>query len=1364
MLHRTLMLTLSLVALPAVLPAAGIPITGQVLGLDGEPRPKTHVVLEAILPTYERACLRLQGRAGPEPVDRTRTAADGTFELTAPEAGMWKVVVAAPGRLTMERRLVPLVEPADLPPVELVPAADLEVRMVDAADKPLPGRVGAYTLGVRNDVWRPLLRLARAGEDGVAHLPLGRGEKIQLELLADGHPLQVWEVFDESSVEIEVPAGVAGTVRITDRRKRPLPEAVAFQGSALLPLGLSDDEGRLAVVLAAEEPPALRVVTAQLWNGSFEPDLAAAGGEVKDLRLEPPATLRGRVLDLSDRDPVAGALVWAVRGELAVTDQHGRYELPIGVYKSRFVQALAAGYQKGRSQVHDASEEAPAIALTPAAALSGRVVDEDGGALEGVAVELAILPNSRQLSPAAQRMLRDGWRGRTSSRGAFRVVGLPSGIGYRLTFRAPGFAPLALDVAPLKSFESRSGIEAVLRPGRVAFGWVVDEGEVPIAGAEVRLEAPPPTDDLMAAMMMRRSFDDAASEPTWLTDAEGRFEIADLAAGRYDLAVRATGYAPAKVPGVRVDEAGGRVDFGTVVLVLGASIEGRVTDPDGAAVAGAEVAVDSGRQGFMMMRRGSSRQGQVETDAKGWFVVADLLPGQPVTLVVSKEGYGSQVASAVQPPTEEPIAVVLRPAGRLVGRVVDAQEEPIRGATVMAHPDRRDMTAVTLMRQRRPTWARTDADGRFLIENVEPGTLRVTADAKAYQNQVRSGVEVAAGEDRELDFVLETGAVVMGTLTTADGEPVAQASISVTQQHEGAYSGTGGDAGGQTDVEGRYRVEGVPTGSASISVRHAERRRLEKSVEIHPGTNVVDLVLERGFAVSGQVVAPDGTPMGGAAVSIQEAAQNTFTPFSFGSAQAVSGVDGTFTLTGVGAGKYAVIAKREGFAPASSEAFEVAGDVAGLLLELRRGATLEGRVLGLELEELAALALIAYSQQGGMRQGRVDYAGEYAFDNLAPGRWHIQAQVAGSGRSSMVQVEVAEGVTEVEKDIEFGSGFTLSGVVLDGGQPLAGAHLSAIGSMRSSGQGMTGADGRFRIEGLAAGRYQLMVMSGMGVQHMETFELAGDDELRIELATGSVSGIVRDATDGEPLAGAVLALEPLDAAEGLWPFQVGFGSGAESDSRGTFQLPRVRQGSWRVVATKPGYGPGEATVSVAGGAAPEVEIRMSPTAGVSFEVVLESGAAVSSVRVTILAPSGRRLAGGSHPVIAGKVRVSTVPPGRWHLVIQGGDSAATRVAVDSPGELGRFVLPTGGTLHIRVPELEEEPMASLVLTGPDGRPFVSTADIAMAPGAWMMSAGQSTVPGLVPGVWSFTVQHRDGRTWSGSAMVTAGETAEVSLP
>ena len=1363
MLHRVLPLTLLFFALPSVA-RADIPILGQVLGPDGEPRAKVSVRLEALPPTFERAALRLEGKPGPEPAATTRTGADGTFELTAPGAGMWKVLVSAPKTLTMEYRLIPLVELSVLPAIELVPAADLEVRMVDARGKARPGAIGAVTLGGRSSRWRPQLRLATTGEDGVARVPLGKDEKIQLEVLATGHPLAVFEVYDETSITIDVPDGVAGTVRITDQQKRPLAGAVAFQGSALLPLGLSDEEGHIPLVMQAENAPSVKVSTANRWNGSFEVDFSGGDeAKSKDLRLDPPTTLRGRVLDLVNREPVAGALVWSVRGEFVLADDQGQYALDDGIYKSRAVYAAATGYLQDASQRREDSADVPAIGLTPAGTLSGRVVDQDGGLLAGVEIEMS-MPRGGNFTPAAHRMMREGWRGRTSDRGVFKVTGLPAGLGYELTFKLRGYAPRTVEVAPLEAQENRTGLRVVLEPGRLAFGQVVDENDVPVVGAEVVLEESPKGSDPMAAMWRMRQRQRSGKEPSYLTDGEGRFEINDLAAGRYNLEVRASGFAPARVPGVQVTQGDPRADFGVIVVVPGASIEGRVIDAEGGAIADAEISIETVQRGMMSVRFSSDEPADAKTDARGRFAVDDLLPGQPVNLTVIKKGYASKSVANLLPPPEEPLEIVLLTAARLKGQVVDRQGEPIQGAHVMARPDDRMMMAGgTAVHHRRPAWANTGEDGSFVIEDVEPGTLQVTARAKGYQQSIQAGVELPAGGEVEIDFALEEGAIIEGTVTMSDGEPVVQASINVSEPVDRFSGRNAVSASGQTDIEGRYRLTESPIGPATITVYHEQGRQLQKSIEVEPGTNVVDLVLERGFEISGQVVDPDGNPMHGAILGVQQVVQPGEMSFSFGvESHATSGGDGTFKLTGVKAGKYTVTATRDGYAPAHARDIEVSSDVSGLLLELSRGATLKGRVLGLDFDELGTLTLVGFSQHSGMHQGQVDFEGEYAFENLGPGQWHIQAQVASSGRSANLQVEMPEGVPEVVKDIEFGTGFTLTGIVLDGGQPLVGINVAANGATGTSGHAVTDSDGRFRIENLKAGSYHFMVMSGMGLQHSEALELVGDHELRVELATGSLAGFVLD-TEGRPLAGAAVRMEQLDATDMAASMRFAFSNRAESDSRGFFQVPRVRQGTWRVIVTKAGYSPGETTVAVAVGASPEVEVRLAPTDGVSFAVVLGSGAALPAVQVTILDGAGRPLTTAHHPVVDGKVRVLTVPPGTWELVVQGANSAATRFVVNAPGDQGQLVLPIGGALQINVPELEGVPMARARFTGPDGKPLVTSMGVMFQPGEWLLSDGKTTIPSLTPGTWSFTIEH-EGRTWSGSATVTPGATAEVSVP
>ncbi len=1345
-----------------------IPISGYVLAPDGEPLSKADVVLEPIPSTYERARLRLAGLVGPEPVALTQTDADGAFQLGAPSAGMWKVVVSSPTLLTMERRLLPLVAEMVLPPVEMMPKSELEVRVVDRQGKPRPGRVGAYAFSVRyervrNEGWRPRIRLATAGDDGLARLPLGRDEEIQLEVLAEGYPLVVTEVSKAKPVIVELPIGAAGTVRAIGRKNRPLRAAIVLQGSFVLPLGLTNDEGRLDLVVQADEPDPIQVFTADRWSGSLVPDLDAV--EIQDLRLDPPKTVFGRILDLTTREPIAGALVWAVQGQVAVTDKQGSYELAVDLVKPHRMGAAAAGYLRDYAQMsHSAEPESLAIGLAPAAAvLSGKVRDATGAVLGGVMITVRPKPRSGQQALAVQYAIARGWQTRTSDRGTFRVPGLPAHMAFGMTLQAAGFAAHSFTIEPLEPFERRADLEVVMSPARHAVGWVVDEDEVPIAGAAVSLVAPPLTNDLQARNWISRRQDDGQL-PTVLTDQDGQFEMSDLAAGYYDLEVAASGYAPSRIPGVQVlemtgDDATKSVDLGVVVMVPGVSVEGRVVDLDGAALHDAKIQIK--RPGSSNYGAPRSAREPLATGPEGRFVAPDLNPGRLISILISKSGFVSKTVEEVQPPTIEPLTIILQPAGRLRGRVVDQQGDPQPNSDIYMRLDSRSNVLFGgSQRWSQLRHTSTDADGRFLIEEVEPATWWVAARSKGYQLLVEEGVEVQAGATTDLELVLEVGAVVEGTILTADGEPLTQASISIAEA-ENLSSRQSGTVSSLADAEGHYRAVGVPVGLATVTVFQNSTRRLGKSIEVRPGTNVVDLLLESGFEIGGQVVAPDGTPIGDAAVTLDVDPERRTSRSPFNSSRDQTAADGSFVFADVVAGAYRLTASRDDFAPASTESFEVASDVAGLVLQLGLGATLKGRIVGLEIDELGVLELTAYSRQSG-RAARVLAPGDYQFDQLAAGVWHLRAEVKGSSRSLALTVDIPEGVTEVVRDIEFGPTLTLRGIVLDNDRPAAGVGVSVSGADSSSGYDQTDSDGRFRIGNLPANHYTVMVSAGMGARKAEELELTGDHELRIDIATGALNGVVRSAIDGEPVSGVGIAFALLDRSDPAEARRNSLSERMTTDARGGFGVARIRPGRWRLVASKSGYAPSEVVVAIAAEGVSDAEIQLTPTEGVSFEVSLASGAEATWARVSILDASGRHFSGGSYPIVEGRVHVPTVPSGRWELVVQVGDSAATRVVVDSPGDQGRIFLPTSGRLSLSVPELAAEPWALVFLTGPDGKPLVHVGGSAFDPGAWPLISGQASVPSLAPGVWTLIVEH-DGRTWNGSATVVAGRTSEAAV-
>src|SRR5689334_20529612 len=85
--------------------------------------------------------------------------------------------------------------------------------------------------------------------------------------------------------------------------------------------------------------------------------------------------------------------------------------------------------------------------------------------------------------------------------------------------------------------------------------------------------------------------------------------------------------------------------------------------------------------------------------------------------------------------------------GTISGRVVDAQQLAVPGATVTVTGVQGTKTAVT------------DAEGRYAIPFLTPGKYSVKAELQGFKTAERTGIVVALGQTVELPFKLEIGTI-----------------------------------------------------------------------------------------------------------------------------------------------------------------------------------------------------------------------------------------------------------------------------------------------------------------------------------------------------------------------------------------------------------------------------------------------------------------------------------------------------------------------------------------------------------------------------------------------------------------------------
>ena len=1376
--------------------ASGPAVEGRVLDPQGQALVGARATLEAIEPW---ATIHFQNpEDATKPVARAVTDEQGRFRLEAPELGLWRVRVGRRGFAEQTLDLRPLIFDRVLPDLELMPATTLEVTLRSPEGKPLVGRLLARPgdgeaaepkrpAGDPNWLtltWKTADPAATTDADGKARLPLARSiESVRVEAWAPGHVPLTRQIAlggrARARLDLELTPGELRALKIVESGGRPLPGVLVGLRDWRLAVGRSGPEGEAEVVLP--DPPlddgapwlglwgpdgehglfsATEFSTSEVSAEPRDPREVEDPGQVEEpealpevaavLELAPALRVRGRVLSSEAHQGLPGALVLdplSAQGWWAESQADGSFELAVGTGRGA-VLAVAPGHHEtfGAFDLKGAAagegEPAPTtLVLYPAASLSGRVLGPDRVPVAGA--EVFIVLSFGRGHTTSMRVAR------SDEQGAFRWPLVPTDIAFDLRVEPPDalgwLAPTVVEQVPYGDGEVRNGIELLLTAGAKGFGEVLDGRSEPIVGAVVRALEP----DLASSNLGTSNLVSDLRPAEARTDGEGRFEFLGLRVGRIDLEARAPGFSPLRVRGIEVPAGERGVALGTLILADGVDVEGRLRDSDGRPVVDAQVVVaevDELRSALFLVQEGE-RQADARSDIEGRFRIADRTAGEQIGLAALHPEYVPRLLASLSLPLDERLEVVLQTATRIRGRVFDSEGRPIAGAgveVVASGPQ----GASSGRLGGRPPRARTDDQGVFELAGVEPGLATVQAQAKGFLAQRVSGLAVSAEEPLDgVELVLEKGSVLEGEVKTADGRPAAGAVVMVFDFANGERRGFE-----MADGEGRYRVEGLARGPAMAMASLGEGSAVTRSVDVVPGTQRLDFELEEGFEVRGRVVGPDREPVEGATVALSgvdgKVGQETYSRRA-----------GEFVFEEVLAGRYRLSAHRSGFgAGQRGEVFEVSGPAGPFEVQLRAGVDLVGWVLGLEPEVLARVKI--YSELDWLNQTHPDFEGRYRLEGLSPDSHRVIAEVGDGGRRTEATIELEEGAGEVELDLEFPAGFLVTGVLLREGEPMAGARvgLRGVGTTFRTALATSSPEGRFRLEGVPEGHFELLAFEAASdLHHVEPVEIRGDEDLRVEIATGAVVGQVT-VGDGMPASGARVALRSLEGRSRFEPQTI-------ADAEGQFRFLAVLEGAWGVMATLPGYVSSSAEVEVRRGLeTEEVELRLEPAVGLTIWVRRGGAPWAGALWVAFLGAGGELLPGGLfHADDQGRALVDRAPEQARQLVVSALDFAQVIQPITVPGEV-EVVLEPGGRLEISVPELADTPIvAELSLTRADGRRHYWIHHTGQLETLRSFRGERTRAWQLAPGPWTASVRAEDGRRWVGTVTVDDDGVTQIEL-
>ncbi|BCW95732.1 MAG: carboxypeptidase regulatory-like domain-containing protein [Fimbriimonadales bacterium] len=300
--------------------------------------------------------------------------------------------------------------------------------------------------------------------------------------------------------------------------------------------------------------------------------------------------------------------------------------------------------------------------------------------------------------------------------------------------------------------------------------------------------------------------------------------------------------------------------------------------------------------------------GYAITDSNGFYRIVGLEAGVYI-VDAERPGFKTQhpetVTLVAQTATIN-LIMLATPPGQISGRVIDINNQPVRGALIRATNTTDPELVVEIV---------TDPDGTFLIPRVPVGTWDVTVAALAFggytlppvqptPDGVYRNVQVQSGQTTNVgDFVLEPEpGTVTGTVTDADtGNPIPNARVT-------AVAGTNTRADVTTDTNGVYTFT-VPAGEYVITAVAPGYAPESQTLTVPANTTSTlnfQLALLPPGSASGRIVRRfGGAPEPGVTVRLL-----------FGSVEIdteTTDANGNYSFTNVPPGEYVVIPVKSGF-------------------------------------------------------------------------------------------------------------------------------------------------------------------------------------------------------------------------------------------------------------------------------------------------------------------------------------------------------------------------------------------------------------------------------------------------------------------
>ncbi len=745
-----------------------------------------------------------------------------------------------------------------------------------------------------------------------------------------------------------------------------------------------------------------------------------------------------------------------------------------------------------------------------------------------------------------------------------------------------------------------------------------------------------------------------------LVDVDGRWNQRGLAAGRYTLTATSPGYLPSQ-HGVVVSEAGVADELTLSLRPGGHALRGVVRDAGGGSVEGAVVSATA--------RTGAAYS--AHSDADGNYELS--LPNERFVVVAWDADYHRDEHQVTVQGAGRIVDFELTPAASIRGRVLDrATGSPVAGAAVSCMSMVRSAGGFAMGDC--PS-IETDSLGRFAFGQLGVGSYQLFATADHRATIAPPELNLGIADDvADVTVYVDPAFNIRGRVVDAEAPARGVPDVEI----QGALIGQWRTVQARSGPDGWFELQGIVDGSVMVTAHgggiiptgfdHNERVA---------GADVRDVVIavRRGVTIVGRTHPP-------AVADIQlDVGERTDPEIARRDRLEVHGLrtqsapDGSFTLAGVPAGDWTVVASAGDGSQGETAVSVDADGATGVVVERTARPTLGGVVVDAMGEPMADVTVTlaaeatgpgASSLSGAASPSAVtDTAGAFALVGLTEGRyaWTVRARggalltVADQPGGTTPTIEVpSDGRDQVRLVVERFTG-VVSGVLR---RPDGEPHPDGWVALRGPDDGVaaierpaqvTGSDGAFSFEGLPPLKYRLSAWSARGDATVNASEVTTGGETELVLTPrGAIRGQV-STVDGEPVTRFYVRSARLFNRMFISP-------------DGAFDVDAVAPGTSLVEISAP-EGTASVRLEVASGSPTTANIELQPWGTISGRIVSVDGDPMPDLTLAIqrkaagnllFGASGFRATGqGVRTDADGRFSVDRVVPGDGRLAFNHGE-------------------------------------------------------------------------------------------------------------